>query len=76
VASILSLGTEQSAEALPADPKMRTLYEERRDLERRVEGLKLMKTSMDSARYASELEKLLTDLALKSKQIKELEGKK
>jgi hypothetical protein len=76
VASVLSLGTEQAAEALPADPKMRTLYEERRDLERRVEGLKLMKTSMDPARYASELEKLLTDLALKSKQIKELEGKK
>jgi Peptidase C13 family len=76
VASVLSLGTEQAAEAMPVDPKMRTLYEERRDLERRVEGLKLMKTSMDPARYASELEKLLTDLALKSKQIKDLEGKK
>jgi hypothetical protein len=76
VASVLSLGTEQSAEALPADPKMRALYEERRDLERRVEGLKLMKTGMEPARYASELEKLLTELALKSKQIKDLEGKK
>jgi hypothetical protein len=76
VASVLSLGTEQAAEAMPVDPKMRALYEERRDLERRVEGLKLMKTSMDPARYASELEKLLTDLALKSKQIKDLEGKK
>jgi Peptidase C13 family len=75
VASVLSLGTEQ-AEAMPVDPKMRALYEERRDLERRVEGLKLMKTSMEPARYASELEKLLTDLALKSKQIKDLEGKK
>jgi hypothetical protein len=76
VASVLSLGTEQAAEAMPVDPKMRALYEERRDLERRVEGLKLMKTGMDPARYASELEKLLTDLALKSKQIKDLEGKK
>ena len=76
VASVLALGTEQSAEALPADPRLRTLYEERRDLERRVEGLKLMKTGMDPARYASELEKLLTELALKSKSIKELEGKK
>jgi len=76
VASVLALGTEQTADALPADPKMRALYEERRDLERRVEGLKLMKTGMEPARYASELEKLLTDLALKSKQIKELEGKK
>ena len=76
VASVLSLGTEQAAEAMPVDPKMRALYEERRDLERRVEGLKLMKTSMDPARYASELEKLLTDLAVKSRQIKDLEGKK
>jgi len=76
VASVLSLGTQQAAEAMPVDPKMRALYEERRDLERRVEGLKLMKTSMEPARYASELEKLLTELALKSKQIKDLEGKK
>jgi Peptidase C13 family len=76
VASILSLGTAQSADATAADPKMRVLYEERRDLERRVEGLKLMKSGMEPARYASELEKLLTDLALKGKQIRDLEGKK
>jgi hypothetical protein len=76
IASILALGTVQGADTMPVDPKMRALYEERRDLERRVEGLKLMKTGMEPARYASELEKLLTDLALKSKQIKDLEGKK
>jgi hypothetical protein len=76
VASILALGTVQGAETAPADPKMRALYEERRDLERRVEGLKLMKSGMEPARYASELEKLLTQLALKSQQIKDLEGKK
>jgi hypothetical protein len=76
VAAILSLGTPQSAEAAPADPKMRALYDERRDLERRVEGLKLMKSGMEPARYASELEKLLTALAVKSKEIRDLEGKK
>ena len=76
VASVLALGTEQASDAMPADPKMRALYEERRELERRVEGLKLMKTGMEPARYASELEKLLTELALKSKEIKDLEGKK
>jgi peptidase C13-like protein len=75
-ASVLALGTVQGADTMPADPKMRALYEERRDLERRVEGLKLMKSGMEPARYASELEKLLTELALKSKQIKDLEGKK
>ena len=76
VAAILSLGTPHSAEAAPADPQMRALYEERRALERRVEGLKLMKGGMEPARYASELEKLLTELALKSKQIRDLEAKK
>jgi hypothetical protein len=76
VAAILSLGTPHSAEAAPADPKMRALYEERRDLERRVEGLKLLKSGMEPARYASELEKLLTALARKGKEIRDLEGKK
>jgi hypothetical protein len=76
VAAVLSLGTPQAAEAMPADPKLRGLYEERKDLERRVEGLKLMKSGMEPARYASELEKLLTALAMKSQQIRDLEGKK
>ena len=75
IAAVLSLGTSTAAEALPEDPKVRVLYEERRDLERRVEGLKLMKTGMDPDRYAAELEKLLTALALKSQQIKAAEGK-
>ena len=70
------MGTPTSADALPEDPTVRALYEERRDLERRVEGLKLMKTGMEPARYASEIEKLLTELALKSQQIKNAEGKK
>ncbi|MEP6916833.1 MAG: C13 family peptidase [Acidobacteriota bacterium] len=76
VASMLSLGTVASAEAMPADPALRALYDERRDLERRVEGLKLLKTGMEPARYASELEKLLIELSLKSKQIKDLEAKR
>jgi hypothetical protein len=76
VAAILSLGTPQAAEAMPADPKLRALYEERRALERRVEGLKLMKSGMEPGRYASELEKLLTDLALKGKEIRDLEARK
>ena len=76
VAAILSLGTPQAAEAMPADPTLRALHEERRALERRVEGLKLMKSGMEPARYASELEKLLTDLALKSREIRDLEAKK
>jgi hypothetical protein len=76
VAALLALGSVGQGEALPTDPALRTLYEERRALERRVESLKLMKDSMDPQRYAGDLEKLLTELAVKSRQIREAEGKK
>jgi hypothetical protein len=76
VAAILALGSAGSGEPLPSDPKLRGLYEERRALERRVESLRLLKDSMDPQRYASELEKTVTDLALKSRQIREAEGKR
>jgi hypothetical protein len=75
VASVIALGSASATEALPADPKLRALYTERRELERRLEGLKLLKESMEPARYASQLEELATQLALKSRQIREIEGK-
>jgi hypothetical protein len=76
IAAVLALGTARAAGALPEDPALRALYEERRELERRVEGLKLMKTGMEPARYAADLEKLLTELALKGQQIRSAEGKR
>ena len=76
IASILSLGSAADAAPLPSDPRLRQLYTERRELEKRVETLKLLKTGMDPARYAAELEKLLTNLALKTQEIRGIEGKK
>jgi Peptidase C13 family len=76
VAAVLSLGSVDAHDPLPADPKLRALYVERRDLERRIEALKLLKGSMPADRYASELEKLATELALKTRQIREVEGKR
>jgi hypothetical protein len=76
IAALLSLGSVGQGDALPSDPKLRALHEERRALERQVESVKLMKDSMEPQRYASELEKLLTELALKTRTIRELEGKK
>jgi hypothetical protein len=75
VAAVLSLGSASATDPLPADPKLRALYLERRDLERRIEALKLLKGSMPAERYAGELEKVATDLALKTRQIRELEKK-
>jgi hypothetical protein len=74
LAAALSLGSAADAAPLPEDPKLRALYLERRDLERRVESLRLLKDSMPPAKYASELERLVTDLALKTREIRSLEG--
>lgn len=74
-AAVLSLGAAGSADPLPVDPRLRALYTERRDLERRVEALKLLKSGMEQGRYETELEKLLTALALKSREIRQAEGR-
>jgi hypothetical protein len=74
VAAVLSLGTV-GKDDLPADPKLRVLHLERRELERRVEALRLLKESMPPGRYADELEKLVTALALKTREIRAAEGK-
>jgi Peptidase C13 family len=75
VAAVLSLGSVAAGDPLPSDPKLRALYLERRDIERRIEALKLLKGSMPADRYTSELEKMATDLALKTREIRELEKK-
>lgn len=75
IAAILSMGAPKEALALPSDPQLRQLYEERRALEQKAESLKLLKASMPPAQYAAELEQVLTDLARKSQEIRVLEGK-
>jgi len=74
-AAVLALGALHQ-QPLPTDEKLRALYLERQDLERRIDALKLLKSGMDPAKYESELEKLATDLALKTRQIREAEAKK
>jgi Peptidase C13 family len=76
VASLLAIGSAADAGALPTDPKLRALVLEQRELEHRVESLRLLKESMEPAKYQSELEKLVTDLALKTREIRSLEGAK
>ena len=76
VASLLAIGSAADAAALPTDPKLRAFVLEQRELEHRVESLRLLKESMDPAKYQSELEKLVTDLALKTREIRSLEGAK
>ncbi len=75
VASIVSFGMAGD-DGLPADPKLRALHLERRELERRVESLRLLKDSMPPARYTSELESIVTAIALKTREIRAAEGQK
>ena len=74
LAAAMSLGSVADAAPLPEDPKLRALVLERRDLERRVESLRLLKESMPPAKYTAELEKLVTELALKTREIRTMEG--
>jgi hypothetical protein len=73
-AAVISLGSMRT-QALPTDEKLRALYVERQQIERRIEELKLLKGGMDPDKYSAELEKLATELAVKSRQIREAEGK-
>ncbi len=66
----------RTAAAQSADPALRALLEQRDALERQVNDLRLRKDSMDQAAYDQQLEKLLTDLAVKTRQIREFEGRK
>jgi hypothetical protein len=74
VAAILSLGSIDGT-AAPSDPKLAALIEERRDLERRLEQLRLLKDSMEPARYTSQLEQLAVEIARKTREIREAEQK-
>lgn len=61
---------ETTAAAIATDdPVLRTLYEEKRELERRIEELRTFRGQMEEKRYESELEALLVELALKNREI-------
>ncbi len=58
------------------DPALRALLEQQSDLERQVAALRVKKDLMDPAEYDQQLEKLLTDLALKTREVRDREAKK
>jgi hypothetical protein len=66
----------RTAEMATADPKLRALVEERDALEREVAALQQKKGTLDAAAYEAQLEKLVTELALKSRAIRDMETKK
>lgn len=65
-----------SAAAAAADPRLAALYREKLALEQRIEELRRAKDVMPPAEYEAQLEKLLVDLALKTQEIRAIEGRK
>lgn len=78
VASMVFLGTGRSADAVDVDlndPAARALVEARDALQARIVALQVKKASMDPDQYQAEMEKLLTELALKTKALRDLKKK-
>jgi len=59
-----------------ADPKLRTLLQEQQLLQTQIDGLKLKKDVMPEAEYDAQMEKLLTEMALKARAIRDIQGDK
>ena len=79
LASSAYLGIGRADAALNADladPAVKALVDERDAIQRQIEALQLQKASMDPAKYDTAMERLLTDLALKTKAIRDRQAKK
>lgn len=57
------------------DPALKVLHEERRAIEDRIAALRAAREQTDPARYAEDMEKLLIELAKKTREIREREKK-
>jgi hypothetical protein len=75
-ASLFLAPTAAALSVDTTDPAMKALVDERDAIEKQIAALKLMKPSMDAAKYDAEMEKLLTDLAVKTKAIRDRQTKK
>ena len=78
-AAMLYLDSEKARAdrtAQVADPKLRTLLQEQQLLQTQIDGLKLKKDVMPEAEYDAQMEKLLTEMALKARAIRDIQGDK
>ena len=82
LASTIFLGTGRGDDVLGApghvdtsNPAVRVLLEERDALQQQIAALQARRASMDRGQYDAEMEKLLTELALKTKAIRDLQKK-
>lgn len=68
--------SENGAVVDVSDPAMKALVDERDALDRQIAALKLKKAAMDGVEYDARMEKLLTDLAVTTKAIRDRQANK
>ncbi|HET9947898.1 MAG TPA: hypothetical protein VFQ22_03115 [Longimicrobiales bacterium] len=56
------------------DPVLAQLYAERDEIQSRIDGLRLVRSTLSEDEYLSRMEPLLVELALKNREIREREG--
>ncbi|PYR97338.1 MAG: hypothetical protein DMG16_24940 [Acidobacteria bacterium] len=59
-----------------SDPKLQALLNQKRELEQKIEDLRINKSAIPEAEYDKQMESLLVELALKNQEIRLQEGKK
>jgi hypothetical protein len=59
-----------------SDPKMQALLNQKKELEQKIEDLRINKTAIPETEYDKQMESLLVELALKNQEIRQQEGKK
>ena len=70
----ISAGEGTGIAGLPDDPALRALYQERLGIQEQIEALQATRGGTDETRYQVEMETLLVAMALKSREIRTMEG--
>ena len=72
---LMESAADTAAAAAMNDPALKALHEERRAIEDRIAALKAAREKADPTQYAQEMERLLVELARKTREIREREKK-
>lgn len=67
-------GVSGTAAQLPDDPELARLYEERNEIQSRIDQVRAVREAMTEEAYLDALEPLLVELALKNREIRAREG--
>ncbi len=67
-------GVSGTAGQLPDDPALARLYEERAEIQARIDEVRALRDTIEEEQYLDALEPLLVELALKNREIRAAEG--